>query len=684
MDADTPDAVARRICWAQRLYTAYNISRIREMLRYLPPRGLELFEAVPLLLHLDHPQLPGYRQGRPAPHGIWRFHRSGYLKRGAARFGLALSSLRPWIPAAPAIRGLYVMGSVGTLAQTQGSDLDYWVVVDPEAATPNALGRLEQKLARIAAWGWDRFHQQIAFFVLDSEQVRRNAFGGVDAESSGSAQRTLLKEEFYRTFVTVAGQIPYWSVLPPRLPTVDYHRHIAMARQARHPPFEDDDYLDLGPLDRIAPSEALSAVLWQIYKARQDPVKALIKASLIAHYFFYQQDTGLLCDQVKAEYLDTGQGPAPELDPYARVFEAVEAFYRRIEDRPGLDLIRRGIFLRLIGFPMRRPNAAGSPKARLRDARTAAWGWSPALRRDMQDYPRWSLDRHQRFEQEILAKIGFVFELIRCQDNGPDGTGFDMTAADFTVLKNRIAAAFKALPEKVDRCPSAVRMRAAAVALSITGNPAGAWELRFADQGTPLLAMADPVRLLGWLVGNRLTPNQGVRVGFAAAGLPPPGRRIETLWSQAVDFFAPAPGDAAFARAPGNDRILVVLTHNRPFSDPDDLRISYLWRNTWDEMFHATDRAELEAMPTAMVRAIAQRIHAFVGPAPEAVYRVVDLRMGPQRAFAEAVAAAVESLMRLPAAADNGHNPADPRADGVAGAPMLDLFSPLDAPVFKR
>ena len=43
-----------------------------------------------------------------------------------------------------------------------------------------------------------------------------NDFGGSeeDVDSSGSAQGKLLKEEFYRTAVFIAGHVPLWWVVP--------------------------------------------------------------------------------------------------------------------------------------------------------------------------------------------------------------------------------------------------------------------------------------------------------------------------------------------------------------------------------------------------------------------------------------------------------------------------------------
>ena len=61
-------------------FLAYNVKRIREMIRYFSKRALDLFYAVPFLLHVNSPRFPGYVEGRGVPHGIYGFNRSSLWK----------------------------------------------------------------------------------------------------------------------------------------------------------------------------------------------------------------------------------------------------------------------------------------------------------------------------------------------------------------------------------------------------------------------------------------------------------------------------------------------------------------------------------------------------------------------------------------------------------------------------
>ena len=64
------------------------------------------------------------------------------------------------------------------------------------------------------AWALVRFKIHVTFFLMDIFKARDNDFGGSTHESSGSAMARLLKEEFYRTMIHVAGRLPLWTALP--------------------------------------------------------------------------------------------------------------------------------------------------------------------------------------------------------------------------------------------------------------------------------------------------------------------------------------------------------------------------------------------------------------------------------------------------------------------------------------
>ncbi len=639
------------------------------MLRYLPPRRVRLFEAIPFLLHVNHPKLTGYIGSVGAPFGISRFYQSGYWKRGLKQFGFSQAAMRPYLSDKFWIHGLYLMGSIGTLAQTKSSDFDYWVVVDKAAKDPRKLALLTKKLVRISEWGQSTYDQQVTFFILDIDQVRTCDFAAVDEESSGSAQKTLLKEEFYRTFIVVAGQVPYWAVLPPHLEARDYYRWIELASQARTTTFETSDYLDLGPLDRIELSECLGALLWQIYKARHDPVKALIKSALISQYYFFQDESGLLCDQAKSRFSESGNlsGPA---DPYAAVFDQAEIFFERIQDPGGLELIRTCIFLRLISFPRKRPVVAGSPKDKLIKRFTKHWDWPERIQKDLENYEKWPITRLADFEEALIKKLGFLFELVR-QHGADIGIGFSMTPADLNSLKNRIAAEFKPRAEKISRCPLVIQKSMPKPAVvSFLKTPAPRWHLAMIEDDLELLEADDLVYVAGWMIRNQMFGVNQRNLRLQTSGQSLAAERVLQLFLKTAGFFSePADGNKDFQTQPSIDRLLAVV------SDQAGLAVSILWRNTWGELFFRKTPIVNGESNWSRCYAIANCIQALKkkGGSGRTEYRILDYRLRPDKGIEGTVLDMLVSMDQL--------NPEDRRgqsngeaADELDSGPLLDLF----------
>ncbi|MDP3425847.1 MAG: pentapeptide repeat-containing protein, partial [Humidesulfovibrio sp.] len=114
------------------------------------------------------------------------------------------------------IEALYAIGSLGSVAQKPSSDIDCWVCHgEPEGLPQEVREGLRRKLAALELWADEQFGLEVHFFAMTLDEVRTNSFGMSDKESSGSAQAALLKEEFYRTALRLAGRDLLWWTAPP-------------------------------------------------------------------------------------------------------------------------------------------------------------------------------------------------------------------------------------------------------------------------------------------------------------------------------------------------------------------------------------------------------------------------------------------------------------------------------------
>ena len=131
----------------RRAWRAYNKSHIIKAHQYSQRHGQLAFHVIPLLLHVNQPDLPGFIQDADITWGIIRS--SPMMKQGPAP-GVIPGLDFTKINIAPRhfnclIESVLLMGSVGTVAQNKYSDYDYWIIVDETKIEQGALAALKQK-----------------------------------------------------------------------------------------------------------------------------------------------------------------------------------------------------------------------------------------------------------------------------------------------------------------------------------------------------------------------------------------------------------------------------------------------------------------------------------------------------------------------------------------------------------
>ena len=183
-----------------------NNGRIREMERYAAKGLMAVFKLAPILLHINHPEVPGYIDDEDLPRGVvglvdGEFHRK-VMRLFPALRGEGARSLNV---RQPAVESLVVMGSSGSVGHTSSSDLDYWVCLDAERLGPERIRLLRIKLNRLTEWAAARYKAEVNFYIIGLKDLAENKFSSPEGESEGDVAPMLLKEEFYRTLVWAAG-----------------------------------------------------------------------------------------------------------------------------------------------------------------------------------------------------------------------------------------------------------------------------------------------------------------------------------------------------------------------------------------------------------------------------------------------------------------------------------------------
>ena len=302
----------------KKIFLQYNNFRKR-LFQELAPKDSQLILCwLPWLLSVNHPRCPGYIPDLDYPFRIvnrddpdMAVLEAGLTKCiNLADNNIPDTSHGSGLP----IEGLYTIGSIGSVSQNTDSDCDIWICVDADRFDQQAWARLEQKVNLIKDWLDQRLQLPVYFFISDIAAIRACSFGALDQESSGSTQQKVLKEEFYRTCLVIAGKIPIWWLCYHPSTAIDYQRAVE-ATEAED--FWEYDLIDLGDIDHIAGQEYFGAVLWQFHKSLKAPLKSIIKMSLL-QVLFEAPEEGLLCHQFRRRVFSVQEGDAyPDFSVFA-------------------------------------------------------------------------------------------------------------------------------------------------------------------------------------------------------------------------------------------------------------------------------------------------------------------------------------------------------------------------------
>lgn len=386
-------------------FMAVNQGRLARAMEGLAPRQQSLLSLLALFFHVNHPLMPGYVTDC-TPAGV-----SGYEPDAStlaiARHLVGDFSFKPCSQQPQSIHGLFLMGSLGTLAQTDQSDMDVWICHDPYLGEP-ALQALRSKCRRLELWAASQ-GSEAHFYLIDAQRFAR---GERDVQlypgNSCTTQHNLLLDEFYRTAIWLAGRTPLWWWVPVN----EEARHDEFARALLNKGLIGaGEVIDLGHLAHIPSGEFLGAGLWQLFKGIDSPYKSLLKLLLIEVYASEHPRVHCLSLGFKqAVYAD--QLNLDELDPYVVVYRRIEHYLKACGDLRRLELVRRSLYLKvncnLTGSAAQR----GVPWQRqLLERLTKEWGWDECLLASLDNRSQWQVEQacHERLALARELSVSYRF-----------------------------------------------------------------------------------------------------------------------------------------------------------------------------------------------------------------------------------------------------------------------------------
>jgi adenylate cyclase class 1 len=197
---DIDDGIDRKVLTQLRArFLTVNAGRLDRAMQGLSTRQQLVLKLLPLLFHVNHPLLPGYVSGL-TPAGLSGYEPDDELLSEAQRLTRSfVYKPRRGNPPMP-IHGLFLMGSLGTVAQAEQSDMDVWVCHAPNLSAQE-VQELSRKCTLLEAWAATQ-GAEAHFFLIDPARFTvGDREAQLTSDDCGTTQHYLLLDEFYRTAI---------------------------------------------------------------------------------------------------------------------------------------------------------------------------------------------------------------------------------------------------------------------------------------------------------------------------------------------------------------------------------------------------------------------------------------------------------------------------------------------------
>ncbi|MBD9600675.1 class I adenylate cyclase [Pseudomonas sp. PDM10] len=442
---DLDEGIDRKVLSQLRArFLKLNEGRMARAMEGLSTRQQAVLSLLPLFFHVNHPLLPGYVSGS-TPAGLSNYEPDANTLAEAQRLTRSFS-YKPRHGSNPPrpIHGLFLMGSLGTLAQADQSDMDVWVCHGPDLSE-SELTELRKKCQLLETWAASQGAEAHFFLIDPTRFVRGERDTQLSSEDCGTTQHYLLLDEFYRTAIWLAGRTPIWWLVPVyEEASYDRYTHTLMSKRF----IRADETLDLGHLAYIPPGEFIGAGLWQLFKGIESPYKSVLKLLLIEVYASEHPKVHCLSLRFK-QAVFANRLDLDELDPYVVVYRRIEEYLTARGEPERLELVRRALYLKvnrkLTGSSSRTQSWQRSLLKRL----AHEWQWDHRQLALLDSRSQWKVRQVGSERRALVKELNYSYRFLT-QFARTEQTVSLINKRDLNVLGRRLYAAFERKADKVE------------------------------------------------------------------------------------------------------------------------------------------------------------------------------------------------------------------------------------------
>lgn len=423
-------------------FVELNRARLERARALLNSRQRLVLDVLPLLLHVNHPRLPGF-VGHDTVAGIANFQPNAQHLQALQQLAKGIGMPRLGHARQQPITGLYSMGSLGSLAQARGSDLDVWLC-HQSSLTTSQRESLQRKCQHLEQWA-GTYGLELHFFLMDLTQFRQGVQQATAGEDCGSSQHQLLLDEFYRSAIWLAGGQPRWWLIP----NAQQRDAEALWQQLcqRHL-VNDEQWVDFGALPTISPAEFIGAGLWQLTKGLHSPYKSLLKLLLTRHYASQYPNIQPLCNDLKAN-IHAGNSNVDANDAYLLLLARLSEQLQTEGNPQRLQLLHRAFYIKTqLRLSEASQAAERSWRSERMNALAQSWGWRIDDLRELDQRKQWSALRISQERNKLISEMLSSYRFL-AGFSQKYATHVHINKDDMHLLGNQLYAAFDARPGKV-------------------------------------------------------------------------------------------------------------------------------------------------------------------------------------------------------------------------------------------
>jgi len=433
---DLDEGIDRKVLATLRArFLQLNQGRLQRAREGLSTRQQQVLTLLPLLFHVNHPLLPGYVSSS-TPAGVAGFEPGPERVAEAQRLARSFAYKARQGHAPRPIHGLFLMGSLGSLAQAELSDMDFWVCHAPDLGD-SQLDELRRKCQLLETWAAS-LGAEAHFFLIDPQGFAQGERDGqLGSDDCGTTQHYLLLDEFYRTAIWLAGRTPLWWLVP----VYEEHNYKAYTQTLLSKRFiRSQDVLDLGNLAHIPPGEFVGAGLWQLFKGIDSPYKSLLKLLLTEAYASEHPAVRCLSLDYK-QAVFANQLDLDALDPYVMVYRRIEQYLHQRGEPVRLERVRRSLYLKVnkkLSDQVRGNGWQRQLLQRLADE----WGWDERQLALLDSRSQWKVGQVAVERRELVAELNHSYRFLS-QFAQTRNASSRADQRDLNVLGRRLYAAFE-------------------------------------------------------------------------------------------------------------------------------------------------------------------------------------------------------------------------------------------------